>query len=319
MITNFHLFESVNDGIILYHSTNSTWTKPEIRGMGFHAGTLKAAKDRMKSFSMKINPHIVKLKMYLENPLNISRDYRFHDSLTKVSSELYKDGIINKKEKENFCQIYSSDSTFENLRKLLHEKYGYDGIVYRNNIEDRGSNSYIAFYPEQIEILDYDYKENSLMTENNKHHEFIRIEKNPYELVHSTGEAGCGIYFSLSKYPQMIKYYKNSTHEGYRVISAHPKKGTIIYDFTKPENLSDLLNYMREEIDKLSKRMTHYIKPKINQSNYQRYGTMIEDYIRRKLNNNVDAFIVNHEGLNLPKGKQLIIINEESFDYEELN
>jgi len=162
---------------------------------------------------------------------------------------------------------------------------------------------------------------NFYLFESSRNHEFVRIEKNPYELVHATGEAGDGIYFSLSKYPQMIKYYKDLTPEGYRVISAHPKKGTIIHDFTKPENLMELLKYMREEIDKMSKRMEYYMKPKINQSNYQRYGSMIEDYIRRKLNGKVDAYIVNHEmsGSNLPKGKQMIIINEDGFEYEEIN
>jgi hypothetical protein len=149
-------------------------------------------------------------------------------------------------------------------------------------------------------------------------HQFIRIEKNPHELVHATGEAGMGIYFSVCKYPEMIRYYKRNTPDGYRVISAHPRPDTKIYNFTKPENLINLINYIREEIDTLSKRMTGYIKPKVNQSNYQRYGNLIEDYIRRKLNNEVDAYIVNHEGGTLPKGKQMIIINEDSFDYEEI-
>lgn len=138
---------------ILYHATNSTWNVPVMNGLGFHAGTLKAAKDRMKSFRMNINPHIKMFKFDLKNPLFINRDYRFHDSLTKVSNELYKDKIISKQERDNFLRIYDDNATFENLRKLLHEKYGYDGIIYKNNIEDRGSNSYIAFYPEQIEYI----------------------------------------------------------------------------------------------------------------------------------------------------------------------
>ena len=43
-----YLNENVEDNSdILYHATNSTWTKPEMSGLGFHAGTLKAAKDRI--------------------------------------------------------------------------------------------------------------------------------------------------------------------------------------------------------------------------------------------------------------------------------
>lgn len=139
---------------ILYHATNSTWTKPEMSGLGFHTGTLKAAKDRMKSFRVNINPHIKMFRFHLKNPLYIGRDYRFHDNLTKVVTELYKDKVISKSEKEDLIgNIYSDRATFDNLRKLLHDKYGYDGIIYRNNIEDRGSDSYIAFYPEQVEFV----------------------------------------------------------------------------------------------------------------------------------------------------------------------
>jgi len=157
MITKLKIFESISDGIVLYHSTNYTWKKPEINGMGFHAGTLKSAEDRMKSFKLQINPHIIQLRMNIKKPLYIGRDYRFHNDLSKVSKELYKDGVINKGEMNDFSQVYSNYATFDNLRKLLHDKYGYDGVIYKNNIEDRGSESYIAFYPEQIEILDYNY------------------------------------------------------------------------------------------------------------------------------------------------------------------
>jgi hypothetical protein len=146
-------YEESLDENILYHATNYTWTIPDIRGLGFHAGTLKSAQQRMKSFQFEINPRILKLKIHLKNPLYLKRDYRFHNDLTKVANELYKDNIISKREKDKFIQIYDKDSTFDNLRKLLFKKYGYDGIIYRNNIEDRGSQSYIAFFPEQVEIL----------------------------------------------------------------------------------------------------------------------------------------------------------------------
>ena len=62
-------------------------------------------------------------KFNLKNPLYIGRDYRFHDNLTKVSNELYKDKIISKEEKDAFIRIYDDEATFENLRKLLHNKY----------------------------------------------------------------------------------------------------------------------------------------------------------------------------------------------------
>jgi hypothetical protein len=149
---------------------------------------------------------------------------------------------------------------------------------------------------------------------------FIRIEKDPYNLTKAEGEAGYGIYFSLSKYPNMIDYYKKYTPNGYRVIYAYPKSNTQIHDFTTPQNLFKLLNFIKDEIDEQSKKMSAgYVKPKINKSNYQRYSYyIIPDYIRKELNGDVDAYIVNHDAYNIPKGKQLIIINEDSFEYKEI-
>lgn len=324
MITKFlefNLFES-SKTIIGYHGGYSIIKKFNIPLSDYTTGLFFTNNQKV---AMWFGKYLYKVQLTLKNPFIVDAKESYYYDI-KTPSEMKKD-------------IYIKSVDTDIIARWAYKK-GYDSVIIKNVFEGNGSSEYgddyIIFNNDCIEkfenlgeIETYSIwgakfkrlkKDNSIL-ESKKHHEFIRIEKNPYELVHATGEAGTGIYFSLSKYPQMIKYYKKLTPEGYRVISAHPKKETIIYDFTRPENLTDLLSYMREEIDKLSKRMTHYIKPKINQSNYQRYGTMIEDYIRRKLNNKVDAYIVNHEmsGSYLPKGKQMIIINEESFDYEESN
>ena len=122
-----------NNSDILYHATNSNWVKPNMGGLGFHAGTLKSAKDRMKSFTMNINPHIKMFKFNLKNPLYIGRDYRFHNNLTKVSNELYKDKIISKEERDKFIRIYDDKATFENLRKLLHKNMNSVKLIYDYN------------------------------------------------------------------------------------------------------------------------------------------------------------------------------------------
>lgn len=139
--------------IVLYHGTQSTWSTPELHGLGIHVGSEKAAQQIIKNSRLQISPQIKELYLAINNPLSLSRDYRFHNDLTKVSTELYKDGIINKSEKDEFIRVYSDYATFDNLRKLLTDKYGYDGVVYRNNIEDRGSESYIAFSPNQIKSI----------------------------------------------------------------------------------------------------------------------------------------------------------------------
>jgi len=150
----------------------------------------------------------------------------------------------------------------------------------------------------------------------NINYPFVRVEKNPHTLVKSIGESGYGIYFSLTRYPQMLKYYKDEKFgHDVRIIYARPKINCEIYDFTKSENLDDLIQYMKNEIDELSKRMSGYMKPKINRSNYQRFGNIIENYIRdNKLD--ISGYIVNHEFYgSIPKGKQLIITKEDDFEY----
>lgn len=321
MITNFYLFES-SKTLIGYHGGYAIIKNFNIPLNNYTTGLFFTNNQNV---AMWFGKYLYKVQLTLKNPFIVDAKESYYYDI-KTPSKMKKD-------------IYIKSVDTDIIARWAYKK-GYDSVIIKNVFEGNGSSEYgddyIIFNNDCIEnfenlgeIETYSIwgakfkrlkKDNSIL-ESKKHHEFIRIEKNPHELVHATGEAGEGIYFSLSKYPQMIRYYKEMTPEGYRVVSAHPKNGTIIYDFTKPENLTDLLNYMREEIDKISKRMDYYIKPKINQSNYQRYGTMIEDYIRRKLNGNVDAYIVNHEmsGSNLPKGKQMIIINEDEFEYEEIN
>jgi len=148
---------------ILYHGTDNFWEIPEIHGLGFHAGTLKAARDRLKHNQIPVEHQIIKkLRMKLDNPIFLHRDYRFHNDLSKVAKELYKDHIIDKEDRDEFTRMYVKSVNFDNFRKLLIDKYGYDGIIYRNNIEDRGSNSYIAFLPNQITILDQNILEKEI-------------------------------------------------------------------------------------------------------------------------------------------------------------
>jgi hypothetical protein len=75
---------------------------------------------------------------------------------------------------------------------------------------------------------------------------------------------------------------------------------------------------MKSEVLGLSKRMPGYRIPTINHTTYQRYGRLIEDFVRTKFSN-IDAYITNHEfGGDIPKGKQLIIKNENAFDYRDI-
>ena len=149
--------------------------------------------------------------------------------------------------------------------------------------------------------------------------QYVRVEKDPENLTVADGEAGRGIYFSLSKYPGMVDYYKRGSQEGHRIIKATPKPSTNIVDLSSGENNRELIKFMKSEIEALRQRMAGYIPPRISGGNYQRFGRIIQDFIRQKFPT-ADAYIVNHQadGTDLPKGKQLVIINEPSFSYTEL-
>jgi len=147
---------------------------------------------------------------------------------------------------------------------------------------------------------------------------YVRIEKASSGLTIADGEAGRGIYFSLSRYPSMIDYYRRCS-EQYRVIKAIPKSNTKILDLSSAEIHSKLIAFMRNEIEGLSIRMPGYVKPKIHGRNYQRFGRIIQDFVN-KFYPGTDAYIVNHQadGTDLPEGKQMVIVDESAFDYKEL-
>ena len=146
---------------------------------------------------------------------------------------------------------------------------------------------------------------------------YVRVEKSSTDLTVADGEAGRGIYFSLSRYPEMVSYYKQQSGD-HRLIQAVPKSNAKILDFTGRDN-NHLLAFMRKEIEALTQRTPGYIPPKINQHNYQRFGRLIQDYIRH-FHSETDAYVVNHEaeGSGLPKGKQMIVIDSNAFDFKVL-
>lgn len=120
----------------LYHIVNDVHNKD---GLGTHFGSLKYANDLLKSYK---NKQIEKVSILIMNPVRLSCDYILYNNLNIVLNKLYKDKIITEEEKKI--------NSFFNLRKLLYDKYGYDGCVYKNNIEDKGNDTYIVFFTDKL-------------------------------------------------------------------------------------------------------------------------------------------------------------------------
>ena len=137
---------------------------------------------------------------------------------------------------------------------------------------------------------------------------FIRIENNPHQITIADGEAGRGVYFSLS--PSVARYYRGMSPSG-RVIYARQGKDCHIIDFRAASHNFHLIEYIKVRINKLAKEMSGYVKPRVNKKNYQRFGRLIEDYINEFCP--CDGYIVYHGGPNIPSGAQLVARNLDKF------
>lgn len=132
---------------ILYHGTLKTLSsfKPFT-----HFGTAAAAKDRLEdldngseAFDNKAKIYAVKLN--IKNPAKLSRDISDNHKLMDYVSGLIESDSITKEEADTV-------RTAAQLIKLLRSK-NYDGMMYRNSMEDPGSVSYVILDSSQAQIV----------------------------------------------------------------------------------------------------------------------------------------------------------------------
>lgn len=172
----------------VFHGTGSEFDTFDTSGIGAHFGTKTSALDRMQRLGyLDITPTIEKdrdgswyvsldhgdgrsfetekeanefaaslpaerapIKAYL----NIRKPLRLPDlgmwHFDMISRELEAKKLLTKPEYEAAWKSNDREKALANVLK----KKGYDGIVYRNEVEDAGSDSYIAFDPNQIKSAD---------------------------------------------------------------------------------------------------------------------------------------------------------------------
>lgn len=132
-----------------------------------HFGSRSAASDRAQRFSREGTPW----SLY-EVDLSIDRPLRIHDlpkndsrnslhSALKLADFLYYDTkpkVLTSTERDSIIKAYElpprADGTPEPDALLIEilEAKGFNGIVYENQWEDRGSDSWIIFHPDQVVI-----------------------------------------------------------------------------------------------------------------------------------------------------------------------
>ena len=156
--------------------------------IGFHFGS--QAQSLKRASDLKQTGRTIKAFLAIKNPIRIPMDIMSWQA-AHVALKLQSEDYITEEQYNAIHDLQvKSGGTYntpaaQELRRILNDK-GYDGIVYDNHHEGDGE-SYIAFYPEQVIILD-DGKGNteatsdtevaSFMPENEQGEDFESAEEN---------------------------------------------------------------------------------------------------------------------------------------------
>ena len=121
---------------------------------GMHFGTQEASSDRKRLLDdagvSSPSGQTTEVYLSIRNPIRIDDqgDWTVDDVYTQVREQVE----FKQQERRSIEQAVLRDQKkagFEALKSAL-DRLGYDGIVYENKYEDKGSDSYIAFRPEQV-------------------------------------------------------------------------------------------------------------------------------------------------------------------------
>jgi hypothetical protein len=245
--------------LVLYHWTPNKFLVFARGDIGFHfGGTYVAAYDRRESKTVPQRGADIVKEVYLniESPL-VLQDYGGFWDAYEITGKLVDKGVISSEERtkisrmEGYVEGDHDSQANKYLRKLLN-KLGYDGIIYENAVEGKGTLSAIAFSPDQIYTvseetvgsnegkasreLDLDYmsavERGDMATAQRmvdeaakkagytvKAYHGTNVKFNEFESGKKNGWLGKGIYFSDNK-----SYAKQN---GKRVISAFIDAGKI--------------------------------------------------------------------------------------------
>lgn len=139
----------------VYHWTPNSFDIFAKGDVGFHFGTYDAALDRRKGKpESQIGLDIVKeAYLNIRNPIFLE-DISTWDAV-EISYQLWERGLISSIERNRLQHTrganygeYDDEASIA-IRKVF-KRLGYDGIIYQNAVEDKGTLSVMALYPDQI-------------------------------------------------------------------------------------------------------------------------------------------------------------------------
>lgn len=138
----------VTAGIRGYHGTPGGFGEldPNKSGLGTHFGTERAAQERREKHQTGgADWEIRSFDLDVQNPLRM-KDIWIWDDAERVRDQLYFRGVLLLRD---VAAIEAGQPAWEVLRAAI-ERAGYDCIVYRNETEGGGDDSYIVWRSEKI-------------------------------------------------------------------------------------------------------------------------------------------------------------------------
>jgi hypothetical protein len=147
---------------ILYHGTDTKKDNFLSLGSGTHFGTEESAKQRrnkvLLSVILNINNSVLFKDILDDDVLEVANkfleenkeylEYGYRNEESGLLVYLYSQGKIDSD--TLWDALYSDRNT---IMQILQETLNSDGYKYVNEVEDKGSISYVVFEPEQIHIL----------------------------------------------------------------------------------------------------------------------------------------------------------------------
>lgn len=163
---NTKIVDEKGDPLKVYHGSVDNFNEFDLDktfsgNIGIHFGTTESAKDRINSLAddNKIKQgdswNLMSGYLDIKNPLRIEDG--FGDEKNFIHTLLHSESNIKKEDLDYLEAEKNKEQTDpKHLRKIILDvlkRNGYDGIVYKNNIEGGGKDSYVIFDKSQF-LLD---------------------------------------------------------------------------------------------------------------------------------------------------------------------
>ncbi len=250
------LFTDENGSLlVLYHWTPNKFKVFAFGEIGFHFGTYEAAYGIRDGKSETERGADIYKEVYIniKKPI-LMDDPRCEWDAYHIALELWKRGFITKEHRSKISQMkgynvgeYNDPATVY-VRQLLKD-LGFDGIIYENMVEDKGSLSVIALYPEQIHIVTDEKASDTIYNELKNEKAANSTENEASRKVQYSRKRKSTISEVLDREAVMSVFYDLATSDHERdIVTTYREELTNIHDkLNEIEKLKQRLDALEEK------------------------------------------------------------------------